>query len=144
LKCKYKYCKLGGEVEKEIAIKDKGGYYHKECFAEKELKSEIESYYRENYNQNEPVQNIRTALVRYLYKNNYSAEYVMWCLKYLKPKINNFNGLIYTLSHKQNEKDFLKWKSRQTKLDFGEYADENYFEDVPKIEKKTDKGWNLW
>lgn len=40
MKCGYNNCKLGGNVEKEDAIKVGGRYFHKECENKKTIKSE--------------------------------------------------------------------------------------------------------
>ena len=48
MKCRYSQCKLGGEVDKEIAIKDGSAYYHKECYEKRKFKQDIQKYYLDN------------------------------------------------------------------------------------------------
>ena len=45
MKCKYTQCKLGGEVEKDVAVKDGSAYYHKECYDKKKFKQDIQEYF---------------------------------------------------------------------------------------------------
>ena len=144
LKCGYTNCKLGGQVEKEVAVKVGARYFHEQCDHERQIKSEIETYYRENYNANEPMQNIRTAISNYLYKSNYDAEYVLWCLKFKNPKLNSLYGLSYTLSYKQNELDFKKWKASKVDIKFEAYEDD-YMTNITKYETKPIETWgDIW
>lgn len=143
MKCGYNKCNLGGEVSKEEGVKEGNRWYHKECLAEKNLKKEIEEYYRNHFNDREPLQNIRIAISNYIHKQGYEAEYVLWCLKNKAQKLNSMYGLSYTLSYKQNEVEFKKWRANQVKIEFDDYNDE-YFDELPKYKSKEDKGWNLW
>jgi hypothetical protein len=140
MKCAYgKNCKCGGEVEKSIAIKISNKYYHEQCLVEKQAKKDIEDYYKENINPNEPVKNIRIAIGSFINKNGYDAEYVLFCLKYKAKKLNSIYGLSYPLSNKQNYEDYKKDKSKNVKIEF-----ENNYEtddEVIQIKPSAIKRW---
>lgn len=96
MKCRYKYCKCGGEVDKDEAIKEGNSYYHKTCIKEKQLKQDIEDYYLSNMPQ-ATLQILRKVIKQLIHDKGMSAEYVLYVLKYIsnnhKP-INNPFGLI--------------------------------------------------
>jgi len=111
LKCRYSYCKHNNEVNKEDAVKEGNSYYHKDCLKEKQLKSEIESYFLSNM-PSTTMQLLRKVIKQLIHEKHYSAEYVLFVLKYIKNNnkpINNPFGLInycgdnriYTLFNKQ-------------------------------------------
>ena len=111
MKCRYSYCKHGGEVDKEKAVKEGNSYYHEGCLREKQLKSDIEQYYLENM-PSTTLQLIRKIIKQLIHEKNISADYVLFVLKYIKTNnkpINNPFGLInycgdnriYTLFNKQ-------------------------------------------
>lgn len=95
MKCKYSYCKYGGEVDKENAIKVGNSYFHSDCYHEKELKRHIEEYYLKNM---PPctLQILRKVIKQLIHEKNNSADYVLFVLNYIhknnKP-INNPFGL---------------------------------------------------
>lgn len=108
MKCRYKHCKLGGEVDKEEAIKIGNGYYHKECNRERELKQQIEKTYYDIFQTKEPIQQVRKAISKYIHDNNFDPRYVLFVLNE-DIKLNSMFGLIYYL----NNNKFLKKYNRQ-------------------------------
>lgn len=95
MKCRYKYCKHGGEVDKSIAVKEGNAYYHKECLHEKKTKQEIEDY----WNNNMPyavLQILRKVINTLINDKDISADFILFTLKYIKENnkpINNPFGL---------------------------------------------------
>jgi len=138
MKCGYVHCNLGKEVEREIAIKYEKKYYHTECFAEKQLKSEIESYFRENINTNEPVAQIRRYFAQY--HLSYDLDYIMWCLKNKSQKLKYSAGLNYVLSDGKNIDEFNKIKLKQVELVFDNEF-ECVYNKIEPIKTKTIKKW---
>ena len=111
MKCRYSYCKHGGEVDKEKAIKEGNSYYHEDCLKEKRLKCEIEQYYINNMPPT-TTQLIRKVIKQLIHEKGNSADYLLFVLKYIKENnkpINNPFGLVnycsdnrtYMLFHKQ-------------------------------------------
>lgn len=97
MKCRYSYCKHGGEVNKDIAVKDGNSYYHKECLNEKLLKVEIENYYIQNM-PSVALQLLRKAIKQIIHDKNISAELVLFALHYIKDNnkpLNSPFGLTY-------------------------------------------------
>lgn len=98
MKCRYKYCKLGGEVDKNIAIKEGNAYYHKECLCEKHLKEEIETYYINNM---PPctLQILRKVIKQLVHEKNFEAEYILFIEKYIKQNKKNINNPFGLISY---------------------------------------------
>ena len=96
MKCRYSYCKHGGEVNKEEAIKDGNSYFHKDCYEEKQLKQSIEEYYISNM-PSCTLQILRKVIKQLIHEKNNEAKYVMFVLEYIyknKKPINNPFGLM--------------------------------------------------
>ena len=81
MKCGYAKCKLGGSVEKEVAVKENKKYYHAECLEKAQIKREIEVYYVNKVNSREPLMSVRKAISNYIDRDNYNPNYVLWSLK---------------------------------------------------------------
>ena len=112
MKCKYTQCKLGGEVEKNEAIKVGSSYYHKECNDERLFKQQIEKKYYEKFQTKEPIIRVRDAINKYIHKDIYKPEYILFVLDE-DIKLNSMFGLIYYLS---NNKFLEKYNRQQAKL----------------------------
>ena len=141
MKCGYSKCKLGGEVDKEVAIKVGKRWWHEECIKERDLKSEIEKTYYEKFESKEPIINVRNAISKYIDKDMHDPNYVLWCLKNKATKLNSLFGLSYILGYKQNEIDFKKEQARKINLEFGKYSDDR-FEKIEQAIPKKNKTWS--
>jgi len=117
LKCRYNYCKHNNLVEKEDAIKDSGSYFHKDCYKEKTTKQEIEKYYVENF-PTTVMALLRKAINKFLYVDNYEAEYVLFIEKKVhinELKINNPYGLAYYCAEGRY---IAEWKAMKTNIEY--------------------------
>ena len=115
IKCRYKYCRNGGNIDKEKAIKENGAYYCPECYKEKQLKQQIEEYYSVNLPPT-TIQILRKVISQLLYTNNYEAEYILFIVKKIhinKLKINNPFGLINYCNDGRNIAEWNKLKVNQ-------------------------------
>lgn len=140
MKCAYgNNCKNGGNVEKEKAVKISNKYYCPECLKEKELKQEIEKYYREKFNSKEPLMNVRGAISKYI-KDGYQADYIMFCLQAKAKNLNSLYGLVYQLSNNNNLTEFTSLKNKKIDIKFEEYGDVDYQNNI-KIQPKKEKNW---
>ena len=141
MKCAYTYCKFGGNVDKEDAVKDKNRYWHKECHKEKELKNEIKNYYYDKFNSKEPIKNVNSAIKKYINDEKYDAGYVLYCLKHKAKNLNSIYGLIYTLSYRQNEKDYKKYVASKTEIIFDQDVSYDFIEENRSVVSKNTSKW---
>lgn len=142
MKCRYKYCKLGGEVSKEEAIKDGRAYYHKECYQEKQNKKEIREIILDQI-PTETSTLVSSIILDIVNKKNIDSNYVLFALKESIRsgfKIYNAKGL-YTIANSKINKDKYK------KL-FIQQNKNNNFDNVAvkketKFQGKSEK-YKLW
>ena len=115
MKCRYSYCKHGGEVNKEEAIKEGSSYFHKDCYKEKQLKQQIEEYYLSNM---PPctLQILRKVIKQLIHEKNIEAEYMLFVLNYItnnKKPINNPFGLANYCNEGRVRSEYNKIKIRE-------------------------------
>lgn len=144
IKCRYKYCHNGGNVDKEDSIKEGSAYFCKSCFKEKTLKHEIEEYYIANMPIT-AIQLLRKVINQLLNDNKYDAEYVLFILKKIhinKLKINNPFGLG---SYCNEGRNITEWKAKKASQEYIKIKDEiTKIDDMNKVEfvyKKNNKKW---
>jgi len=109
MKCGYKYCKLGGEVKKEDAIKD-GRYYHKECHNKKTIKSECRDILKENYKF--MARNINNIIKQLVDDKNIDAEKVRFTIQNIvdnNRELNSPYGISYYLENYEINNEFKKY-----------------------------------
>lgn len=138
MKCRYNQCKYGGEVEKEEAVKVGRYYYHKQCYKEKELKKQIEETYYNKFQNKESLPMVRKAINKYINKDSYEAEYVLFVLNQ-NIKLNSIFGLIYYLNNNKFKDEYKKLKAKLIEFD----ADRVEIEESMNIKFKR-KEKKLW
>jgi hypothetical protein len=110
MKCRYKYCRYGGEVKKDEAIKD-NGYYHKECYKEKEIKAKIRKLYIENIDKTVVYKVLNSVITDIVNTKNIDAEYLLFVVEYIikhDMKINYPYGLHYYINNKNIKQAWRK------------------------------------
>lgn len=115
MKCRYSYCKHGGEVDKSTAVKEGNSYYHKDCLNEKLLKTEIENYYIQNM-PSVTLQLLRKAIKQIIHEKGISAELVLFALHYIKDNnkpLNSPFGLTYYCEDNKIQDLYKKQKINQ-------------------------------
>ena len=137
MKCRYKYCKLGGEVEKEIAVKVGSSYYHKECRREIEHKKQIEDLYYNKFKLNEMIAQVKSTINKYV--DEFGTEYILYILNQ-DIKLNSIYGLSYYLKDNRNRQSFEKEKAKLIKFDINQVEKEQSSEICYKKSKKQ----QLW
>ena len=114
MKCRYSHCKLGGEVDKEIAIKDGSQYFHKECYDKRENKRASAKILINDFGF--MSKQVNMVLKKIIDDNNAPSEYVLWMANKIKNEkmvINNPFGLNYYLKEGRNWKEFSKLKAKE-------------------------------
>lgn len=138
MKCRYNQCKFGGEVDKNEAIKIGSCYYHKKCYEEKEFKKKIEKTYYDIFQNNEPIQAVRRAINKYVNKDNYEPEYILFVLNE-SIKLNSMFGLIYYLRNDKFRSKYNKEKAKLIEFDVNKIKIKES-SDI-KYKKRKQKGW---
>lgn len=114
MKCKYKYCKHGGTVDKVEAIKDGSSYYHKECYEEKNIKQDIKKLYKKYYSSKESDVIINKVINQIIHDKCFDAEYVLFALCQAirnKDKMNNVMAMHYIVNNKDYVSKYNKRKA---------------------------------
>lgn len=115
MKCRWKYCKHGGEVKKEEAIQHKKGqYYHKDCYEEFKQYKKIKDLYNKYYNKHENWVIIGKTLDSWIKK--YGVEYILFCLcKAIRNNyyLRRFQSLYYILTDKKYIDEYKKLKGNE-------------------------------
>jgi len=110
MKCGYNNCKFNGNVEKDIAIKFKKRYYHKECYNKKTKKRQI---YEVLKNQKFASKTINFALKQMVDDDNMDVDFLLFVTNYVidnKEELNNPFGIKY---YSQNYKIIDKYKKKK-------------------------------
>lgn len=138
MKCRYAQCKLGGEVEKNEAIKIGSAYYHKECNHERESKKLIETTYLTKFQNKDIIQQVRNAINKYIHRDNYTPEYILFVLNE-DIKLNNLFGLIYYLNNNKFLDKYAKQQAKLVKFDVNMVEKEE--SKVIEYRQKKQSGW---
>ncbi len=115
MKCGYKQCKFGNEVDKEIAVKKGNRYYHKECLQEAENKNEIRKLFLEHINENEVVAGLNRIINNIIDVKNVPSDFLLYALKYVirnKLPLNYAGGLYYIINNKKIIEEYNKEKAK--------------------------------
>ena len=82
MKCRWKHCKYGGEVDKDKAVKVGIAYYHPECYAEREAIQKIIDTWHERIDANPMEAMLRKMVNDLVLKQNVDAEFLLFALNY--------------------------------------------------------------
>jgi hypothetical protein len=110
MKCFYKHCKLGGNVEKDVAIKYNTKYYHKECYKKKINKEKSALLLKQK---GFVVKTINMALMTIIDKDDFDSDLVYFTIKYVienKKDLNNPFGVKYYLQNFEINDKYKKYK----------------------------------
>lgn len=143
MKCRYKYCKNGSEVEKDDAIKENKAYYCKDCYKERNIKREIEQYYIENLPQ-AALKALRKVIADLIHKRGYDAEYILYMVKKIHTNnliINSPFGLIHYCLYVKN---FNEWKQIQVNKEYQKIKTKEVAVKNDSVDFKYSIGKNKW
>lgn len=124
------------KLDKDMAVKFKGKYFHKECRRIKRIKSHIYHVLVNKKNIKGTVGQIRGKINEHLENNEY-----MYILFVLRKKINlkHINGLVYFLNNEEYKKEYVRYKSKKINVK------KEYIKivkcDIPDIKIKSNKKW---
>jgi hypothetical protein len=99
MKCGYNHCKLGGNVEKDVAIKYNKRYYHKQCYNKKIKKREIYDILRNN---GFVAKSINLALKQIIDDDGTDVDLLLFTVNYVidnRKELNNPFGLKYYIQN---------------------------------------------
>ena len=116
MKCRWSHCRHGGEVDKEDAVHVGNAYYHKDCYAEKEAIQKIIDLYHEKVDQRPLESYLRSTVNSIIFKEKYSAEYLMFAFKYCLNsgwKFHHPAGLRLAVKNSDAEKTWNKEQERK-------------------------------
>ena len=145
IKCRYKYCKCGGEVAKEDAVKEGNAYYHKQCLEDKNNKQQIKDLYIKYYNSKEPITLINSTIKKIVEDKGFSSEFVLYalcqCIRQ-KKTLKGINGLHYIVLNEEIVSSYKKLKSvsDSKKIDFNDI--EIVIQKDITYSKRTNKTWD--
>lgn len=118
MKCRYTHCKLGGEVEKENAIKDGSMYYHKECYKKQTVKAEIRNILQSR----KMIQrDINIALKKAIDDEEYNVEYVKFVATNRVKEITDPYKLLYQLKIDKNYEEYVKTNNVKQQLKVNQF-----------------------
>ena len=82
MKCRWSHCRHGGEVDRDLAVKEGAAYYHPDCYAEKKAIQGIIDLYHERVDA-APIENyLRKTINDLIFKDGNTAEYLLFAFNY--------------------------------------------------------------
>jgi len=115
-KCAYKQCKLGGKVNKSIAVKKGNRYYHSECLKEINNKEEIRELFLKHINPTEVISLLNRVINNIIENKKVSSDFLLFALKYViknKLSLNHATGMYYIINNNNIKKEYMKQKARE-------------------------------
>lgn len=137
MKCFYSQCKLGGNVEKDVAIKYNTKYYHKECYDKKIDKEKAMQLLKQK---GFVAKSISMALSSFIDKKNVDSEFVYFTTKYVienNKTLNNPFGISYWLQNFDIIKEYEKYKNYKFIEERKKMEVEIDDVEIPKFNKKS-------
>ena len=122
MKCRWKHCKYGGEVDKDKAVKVGIAYFHPECYAERESIQKIIDVWHERIDAYPMESMLRKMVNDLVLKQNVNAEFLLFALNYC---LDHGWNLHHPAGLKAVSKDFkakTAWETKQKKSSQGTKA----------------------
>ena len=116
MKCRWKHCKYGGEVDKDKAVKVGIAYFHPECYAERQAIQKIIDVWHERVDAYPMESMLRKMVNDLVLKQNVNAEFLLFALNYC---LDNGWNLRYPAGLKAVSKDDKArkaWDVRQERI----------------------------
>ena len=116
MKCRWKHCKYGGEVDKDKAVKVGIAYFHPECYAERQAIQKIIDVWHERVDAYPMESMLRKMVNDLVLKQDVNAEFLLFALNYC---IDHGWHLRYPagLKHVAKNEDAQKaWEVQQSKI----------------------------
>lgn len=114
VKCSWKFCRHESrEISRDIAVNEKGKYYHEDCAKDKNNMVAIRDFYYENISNTVVITLLAKTIKTIVLNKNVDSDFFLFALKYAFAtgrKISNPAVLHYIVD---DEKIKDIWKSRQ-------------------------------
>lgn len=143
MKCRYPYCKLGKEVEKDVAIRNGNMYYHSECFEKYIGKQKV----IEKLKLKGSVRDANITLKKAVDEIGYSIGYVEYVTNNKLSEIKTPYNLLYHLKIEQNYNEYIEQELYREKAKINyeiknmDIKDDNI---VFNYEKKSSKRYKIY
>jgi hypothetical protein len=128
MKCRYKYCKLGGEVDKQVALKIGGAYYHNECYKEMENKKKIRDLWLEKINSTEIMTLLNKEISELINKKGIDSDFLLYALNYAinnKIILHSPFGMSYLINNYKIKESYKNIQAKQKLKEIQKYDTEN-------------------
>lgn len=116
MKCRWKHCKFGGEVDKDKAVKVGIAYYHPECYAERESIQKIIDVWHERVDAYPMESMLRKMVNDLVLKQNVNAEFLLFALNYCLNNGWNIRDPRVLKAVSKDDKASKAWDSRQERI----------------------------
>lgn len=115
MKCRWKHCKFGGEVDKDKAVQIGLSYFHPECYAERESIQKIIDTWHERVDAY-PIESMLRKMVNDLVlKQNVNAEFLLFALNYCLDNGWNLRHPAGLKAVSKDDKAHKAWDKKQNK-----------------------------
>lgn len=144
MKCRYKYCRFGGEVDKSQAVKDGNQYYHKECYQEKEDKAKIRQLYVEYIDKNVNYSILNRTINNIVNSKGISSDFLLFTVMYIvsnKMNINTPMGLYYYIDNQRIKDAYNEYKLKERAKKLNPLSAKTIVNEVKEYRIQENKGW---
>lgn len=144
MKCRYKYCRFGGEVDKVEAVKEGNQYYHKECYQEKENKAKIRQLYVEHIDSNVDYGILNRTINNIVNGKGVSSDFLLFIIMYIidnKMNINAPMGLYYYINNQDIKNEYEKFKAKKQVKKLNPLSARTVVNGKRKYNIPENKGW---
>lgn len=136
MKCRWKHCKFGGEVDKDKAVKVGIAYFHPECYAERESIQKIIDVWHEKVDAYPMESMLRKMVNDLVLKQNVNAEFLLFALNYCLDNGWNLRHPAGLKAVSKDDKAHKAWDKIQNKKLLGNNTstviiDEFRMDDIP-------------
>lgn len=116
MKCRWKHCKFGGEVDKDKAVQIGLSYFHPECYAERESIQKIIDTWHERVDAYPMESMLRKMVNDLVLKQNVNAEFLLFALNYCLDHGWNLRHPAGLKAVSKDDKARKAWDARQERI----------------------------
>lgn len=132
MKCRWKHCKYGGEVDKDEAVKVGIAYYHPQCYAEKEAIQKIIDVWHERVDPNPMEAILRKSVNDLILNQNVDGDFLLFALNYCLDNKWNIRNPFVLKAVSKDTKAIKAWEEEQNKaIKRGLRAQTSVYDEAP-------------